>query len=235
MKSLIIGGTSSLGKCISEELISKGAEIITLSRAPMGLQGFTHFQCDVLEQDKLRSILLNIQENNPVIDNIWCVAGYAYPKKREEQTPDVFKRHLDRNFTYVKTTADCLKNSLSKSKNPIFVTFGSQWSYRPITDCPELAPYGAAKHALREYTRDFALANPLIKSNHYCLPSTDTSAYRRIEETFKKTLNKETIKSYGNLADPQLIARSLVNHALSFNDSGKTLLIKPNGLVELLK
>ena len=235
MKSLIIGGTSSLGKSISNELISKRAEIITLSRSPTGLHNFLHFQCDVLEQDRFKSILLKIRDDNRVVDNIWCVVGYAYPKKTEEQTPDVLKRHLDRNFTYVKTTLETLKDSLFVSKNPIVVTLGSQWSYRPATDCPELAPYITAKQNLRKYTQDFALANHFIKANHYCLPTMDTFAYRRIEETFKSTLDKQTMKSYNTLADPNIIARNLVRHVLSFNDSGKILLIKPNGLVELLR
>lgn len=232
MKSLIIGGTSSLGKCISEELISNRSKIITLSRSATGLQEFTHFQCDVLEQDKLKSILSKIGDANKVIDNILCVAGYAYPKKPEEQTQDVLKRHLDRNFTYVKTTLETLKDSLSRSKSPFVVTFGSQWSYRPITDCPELAAYATAKQALRKYTQDFASANPMIKVNHYCIPTTDTFSYRRIEETFRN-LDREIPKSQNSLADPNLIAKSLVEHALSFNDSGRTLIVNPSGLVSI--
>ncbi len=234
MKSLIIGGTSSLGKYISDELISRGSEIITLSRSSTGLQDFTHFQCDVLDKDKLKSILVKIGEQNRIIDNIWCVAGYAFPKKLEEQTPDVFKRHLDRNLTYVRITLETLKSNLSRSKNSIVVTLGSQWSYRPVKDCPELAPYIEAKQGLRRYTQSFALANSDIKANHYCLPTIDTTAYRRIEETFRNILRKEVIKSYDSLADPNVISKSLVEHAFSFDSSGKTLVMKPDGLVELI-
>ena len=68
MKSVIIGGTSSLGEYISKELIRKGAEIITVSRAPQSVKPhIKHFQCDVLDQDKLHQVLLEIKKQNKTL------------------------------------------------------------------------------------------------------------------------------------------------------------------------
>lgn len=235
MKSLIIGGTSSLGRHISEKLIILGAEITTISRAPTGIEKFNHFQCDVRDQDNLKEILDQIRLKNPIFDNLWCVAGYAFPKKIEEQTPEVAQRHLDGNLTYVQSALETLKESLARSENPLVVTFGSQWSYRHPKDCPELTPYANAKRALRNYTLEFARTNPEITANHYCIPSSNTFAFRRIDETLRNLQGKELLTSHGKLADPESIAHILVEHALTFRESGKTLIFNSNGLVELLK
>lgn len=233
MKSLIIGGTSSLGKSISEELLSRGAEIITVSRAAEGLPNREHFQCDMLNKSKLETILNTIREENAIIDNIWCVAGYAFPKRVQEQTQEVYQRHLDRNFTYVKLSLNALFDNLKRSPNSQVITLGSQWSYRPKEDFAELAPYADAKKILRKYTHTFAIENPTIKANHYCIPSTDTFTTRRIMETLSK-INKVLPTSHTYLANPQVIARGLVEHALKFEGSGETLVCDVNGLVQVL-
>ncbi len=233
MRSIIIGGTSGLGRHIAEELLSRGSQIITLSRAETGFPNSPHFQCELLDQEKLMSICLDIRNKNSTIDNVWCVAGYAYPRRPEEQDQAFQKRHLDRNLTYVRLALEILKSSLERSEAPIIVTCGSQWSYRPMSDCQELAPYIKAKHALREYTEDFALRNPKIRANHYCIPTSETQSYRRIEENFK-ILGKDIRKSHQVLANPMVVARSLVEHALQYRRSGMTLVCEPNGLIKAL-
>lgn len=153
----------------------------------------------------------------------------------EEQTDEVMKRHMDRNTTYVQIALETLKENLTKSEDPRVITFGSQWSYRSGNDCPEMIPYAMAKNALMKYTQKFALANPKIRANHYCVPSSETFSFRRIQQTLKQIDNKKMVVSHGNLANPEIVADNLIDHALKFNDSGKTLLVKPSGLIELLK
>ena len=187
----------------------------------------------MLDKEKLESVLSYIKDRISVIDSIWCVAGYAYPKKSCEQTPEFHKRHIDRNLTYVQISLDMLKDNMDKSENPLVVTCGSQWTYRSSAECPELTPYIEAKHALRKYTSDFARENPKIRANHYCIPSSDTPSYRRIEENFK-AIGKDIMKSHNSLAQPSVIAKSLVEHALSFRHSGQTLVCEPDGLIRVL-
>lgn len=231
MKSIVIGGTSGLGKYISEELIPRGSEVITLSRSSKGLANSIHFQCDVSDNSELCKILEYIKEINPVIDSLWCIAGYAYPMKIEEQTLEVYQHHFNRNITYVTTAIRILEESLMKSTTPFVVTFGSQWSYRSVSECPELTPYANAKRALRSYTHTFALRNERIRANHYCIPTCDTPAYRVIEGIFRNIQGMDVVRSHLVLAQPPIIVNKLVEHALNFKNSGKTLICEPTGLI----
>jgi NAD(P)-dependent dehydrogenase (short-subunit alcohol dehydrogenase family) len=235
MKSVILGGTRNLGKYVSEKLESLGYDIITVSRSNMGLrESSNHFQCDVSDNNQLIQILDNIKKENGVIDNLWCVAGYAHLAKIEDQTPDVVKKNFDRNFNYVKTALEMLKDNLRKGTNPFVITFGSQWSYKFPIECPELIPYSNAKKALMNYTPKFALNNALIRANHYCMPTTDTATYREIERTLNEMNDKKLVVSHGIPADPVIVVNALVTHALNFKETGKTLLVGPDGLVGLL-
>jgi len=236
MKSLIIGGTSNLGGLVSDRLEGLGYEIITVSRSKDGLkEDSAHFQCDVSDTARLVGILEKIRTKYDIIDNVWCVAGYAHLAKVEDQTEEVIKKNLDRNFTYVRTALEMLKGNLSRGRNPFVITFGSLWSYKFPKDCPELIPYHWAKKALMEYTQDFALTNPTIRANHYCVPTTDTATYREIERTLWEMINKPFVTSHGKPANPETVVNALVDHALDFKETGKTLLIRPDGLVGLLK
>ncbi len=235
MNALIIGGTSSLGKYVSEELLNRAAKITTVSRSLNGLENSPHFSCDVADEEKLHNIFLTIKECNPVIDSLWCIAGYAYPRKVEKQTPEVYKKHLDRNITYVQIALSILEESLMKSTHPLVVTFGSQWSYRSASECPELIPYAEAKHALREYTQNFALRNQRIRANHYCIPTCDTLSFRRIEDSLRNMNGLEIMKSHAVLAQPSLVAKKLVEHVLEFKDSGQTMVCQPDGYIQILE
>jgi NAD(P)-dependent dehydrogenase (short-subunit alcohol dehydrogenase family) len=234
INALVIGGTSSIGLRVSEELIARNSAIITISRSLIGIPNIPHYQCDVMDKVRLKSILKRIGNENYCIDSLWCVAGYAYPKKIEEQTQEIFERHRARNLEYVIVAAEILGKKLAQSEHPILITIGSQWSYRPEEDCREMAPYARAKHELRQWTIEFASSHPRIIANHYCIPTTNTNAYHRIEQTFAATLSQQPVKSQQILANPQLIAKSLVHHALTYNCSGKTLRIKSDGEVEVI-
>ena len=41
--------------------------------------------------------------------------------------------------------------------------------------------------------------------------------------------------SHGNLAIPETVAKALIEHTLNYRETGKTLLIQPGGLIELLE
>ena len=234
MKSLIIGGTSGLGKYLSEELISRGAEIITISRSDEGFLNNQHFKCDVLDKNKLEQIVTKISNENNIIDNVWCVAGYAFPKKVEEQTQEVYQIHLDRNFTYVQLVLNNVLGNIRRSDDPRVITFGSQWSYRSKYDFLELAPYAEAKKKLMKYTQIFAIDNPEIKANHYCIPTTHTPAMIKIKETLSE-INKKLLTSHEKLADPGIVINRLVEHALNFSDSGETMVWEVNWTINVLK
>jgi len=235
MISVILGGTSNLGKFVSERLENLGYKTITVSRSSIGLrEDSDHFQCDLSDNIKLVKTLNQIKRENNSIDNLWCIAGYAQPTRVEDQTSEVRIEHLNRNLTYVQTSLEILKDNLAKSRNPFVVTLGSQWSYRSPEDCPELTPYANAKKSLMKYTEEFTLTNPLIRANHYCIPSTNTGTYREIVKTLRQVINKELLLSHGKPADPQVVAESLVEHAIKSNATMKTFLIDLIGRVEVL-
>jgi len=158
------------------------------------------------------------------------VAGYAKPRPSSELIPEDWEETFKRNTAYVGIAFQELKPALKKSRSPSLVTLGSQWSYK--IDCNELLPYIIAKHSLKTLTQHIALHNKWLKTNNYCVPTTDTPAYRRIQEDFH-TFGKNFPVT--QLAEPKLIGASLVDHFLSYKTSGNILKVHPTGKIQTLE
>lgn len=76
MKAVVIGGTSGLGRGISEELLARDYEVTTVSRSPTGLEGCLHFSCDIGDSTSLEKTLDDLSNQHRVIDCLACVVGF---------------------------------------------------------------------------------------------------------------------------------------------------------------
>jgi len=232
MKALIIGGTRGFGKEISDQLLDRGYSLITVSRSASGYKNRLHYSCDVGDLDSWYKTLQKIKSEYDSLDFLACVAGFTIAKSSKDLTIDDWNQTLSRNVIYVALALQELSDLLHASDHPRILTIGSQWSYK--TGCDELVPYTIVKHALRTLTEDFAQRNPRIQINHYCVPTMDTPGYWEVRESFQNIGQETTIKSFtpDKLANPKVVAKSIIDKALETDASGSTFIIKPDGFIE---
>lgn len=180
MKAVVIGGTSGIGDAISTALSNLQYGIVTLSRSKSGRE--RHYVCDVGDTHCLERVLDKVASDNPSIDVLVCVVGFANPKEFQELTFEDWSECFAKNLFYVPIAFKKLLPSLLKSPNPRAITIGSQWSYK--NGCPYMIPYVVAKHGLRALTKELGRLYP-IRVAHICIPTTDTPGYRTVKAKLK--------------------------------------------------
>ncbi|MDP4039409.1 MAG: SDR family oxidoreductase [Candidatus Pacearchaeota archaeon] len=234
MKALIIGGTSGFGREVLSQFLDRDYDIITISRSASNYTNYQHYTCDVGNIKDLRNVLRKIISQNSSLDALVCIAGFARAKPSAKLTPSDWEETLTKNLIYVGVAFQELKDLLNRSSSPRVLTIGSQWSYKTGSD--ELVPYSIAKQALRTLTRDFAEREPKIKANHYCVPTMDTPGYWEVRKTFKKIAKERTITNFTpkGLAQPKIIAKSLIDKFLKTKASGSTFIISKDGKIRKL-
>lgn len=234
MNALIIGGTGGFGKEVSCRLHSAGYDIATVSRSPSRFGRHPHYQCEVGDLPAWHATLQRIKGEYADLDFLACVVGYARAKPSRELSPDDWNHTLAGNLTYVALALEELTNALLASKDPRALTIGSQWSYKTGNDV--LVPYTVAKHALRTLTEDFAQRNPTLNINHYCVPTMNTPGYWEVRKSFQDVAEESTILCFtpDGLADPRVVAKTVIDKALRTDVSGSTFIIKPDGIIERL-
>lgn len=228
MRALVIGGTRGFGKQISRNLSINGYEVITIGRSDGA-----DYKCDVSNAGNLADTLEQVRSENLQLDMLACIVGFAKATPESELTPE-FKNFVRRsNLGYVKKSCEELMENLSRSKEPRIITMGTLWSYR--SKCKELSPYIESKRDLSEFTRAYSKANPDIKMNMYCVPTMNTPGYRRVYDSFRKLGMDAELEGLPK-ADSEMVAKMLVESAISTNGSGETFAIDMKGeLTKLTK
>ena len=140
--ALVIGGTTGIGRNISDQLIVRGYEVTTISRS--GGDRENDYQCDVGDIPTLKDILIQISSGLESIDLLSCVVGFARARQTSQLTVEDWNETMAKNLTYVNIAFNELAEFMKKSEDPRVITFGSRWSYQ--TGCEELQPYIVAKH-----------------------------------------------------------------------------------------
>jgi len=235
MNALIIGGTRGFGKEVAAQFSSRGYDLVTIGRSVSAYKNPLHYTCDVGNLKDLRDILRKIASQNKSLDALACIAGFTRAKLSAELTSADWEETLTKNLLYVGVAFQELRSLLNQSSNPRVLTIGSQWSYK--TGCDELIPYTVAKHALRALTEDFAAREPKIKANHHCVPTMDTPQYWEVRKSFQKVSREVKIISFApkGLAQPKIVAKSLVEKFMKSNVSGATFVISLDGKIKKIK
>jgi len=231
MKALIIGGNKGFGKEISKQLLKNGYEIITVGRSLSSYKNYLHYSCNVGNPDSWLETLRKIQKEHKKIDLLACIVGFAKAKPFKNLTYKDWEETFCKNFIYAALAIQKLIKLLYASTDPKIIIIGSRWSYKIGVD--ELTPYIIAKHALRILTKNIAQTNAKIKINCYCVPPMNTPGYKIVNKSFQRLKNASAIKNFipKKLAEPKLVAKSLINKVLKTNASGSTFIIKYNGQI----
>ena len=220
--ALVIGGNRGFGKALSDQLGNHGFDLYTIGRSEE-----CSFQCDISDVLALDNTLRIIKNKLPVIDVLACVVGYARAKSSVDLTENDWRVTLQCNLGYITQSLEVLNGNILKSENNKVITIGSRWSLR--RDCPLLLPYIEAKHQLRSFVES-KHGNP--KMSCYCVPPMETPGCNAVINSFQE-LGISEFPS-GKFGDVNTIAKSIVDHNLTNQSSGRTYRLSSRGRINLI-
>jgi short-subunit dehydrogenase len=153
--AVISGASDGIGAAFSKLLISKGWEVIAISRSKVKLNNlkktikynqnnFKPYSCDVIDYNKLKSIAK--KNNAPKL--IFLNAGIYTPIDSSESNIGIYKEHINVNYL---GALNCYEAFLPKMLNNkqghiIIMSSISGW-----VGLPKAAAYGPTKAALRSF------------------------------------------------------------------------------------
>jgi len=94
---IVIGGSSGIGKKITDELKKDGLEVITISRTKIE-EDLNHFACDVSNFKQLKETYKQIKQKNIVITGIINCAGIASMNLALTTPPEITEKLIRTNL-----------------------------------------------------------------------------------------------------------------------------------------
>lgn len=106
MNIVITGGTSGIGKALSEKFLKQGANVIVLARSVKDEKGI---KCDLSDEADVKKAFMEIEKKFGRIDILINNAGYGISGATELISSDEAKKIFDVNFF---GTLFCIQNAL---------------------------------------------------------------------------------------------------------------------------
>ena len=175
--SLIIGGSSGMGKASADNLVREGRVVLIVGRdanklatAKMELESEDRGTvetavADLYDPAAVEALIAQIKAEPRHIDQLVNAAGYFYPTPFLEHTPADYDRQLDLNKATFFVTQAVARNMKAHGGGAI-VNIGSMWAKQAIKATPSSA-YSMAKAGLHALTQHLAmeLADANIRVN----------------------------------------------------------------------
>jgi NAD(P)-dependent dehydrogenase (short-subunit alcohol dehydrogenase family) len=215
--SLIIGGSSGIGKECARLILQNGGKVIIvgqnqdkLVQTNNELSQLGHiqsFQCDITNPQQLENFLHEIQ--GVTINYLVNCAGTFVPKLFEDHLFSDFDHYhaINRGLFFI--TQQVIKNGMKKVGGAI-VNIGSMWAKQAIKATPSSA-YSMAKAGLHAFTQHLAmeLAPDNIRVNAVSPAVVNTPIYNSFipKEKLEETLNAlDSFHLLGRIGTPNDIA-----------------------------
>lgn len=215
MKALVIGGTKGFGLEVVKELKARGYEVVRTGRSD------GDYNVDVGDEEKWEAVLDEIKKLHEKFDLAIFISGFARASDPIKRTENDWVEHRKKNVDYVEVAL----NELSFTPTATIITIGSQWSYKK--GAKELEPYIQSKHQLRELTERFAVEHPEYSVAHIAVPPMKTPQRELVWEAFGE--KPEQKGKAIDVADPVVIAKSLVEELIENERHGDLIQIDSNG------
>lgn len=94
---IVTGGSSGIGKSITQELISRGEKVITISRSGSE-NNPNHFACDICDYDSLKKIYKKLNNGEDSLKAIINCAGIASMNLALTTPPEVAEKVIKTNL-----------------------------------------------------------------------------------------------------------------------------------------
>jgi short-subunit dehydrogenase len=158
--ALVTGGSRGLGLVLARELGHRGARVVLcardeeeLERARAGLarEGIdaTALPCDVTDADGMAGLVADVEENVGPIDVLVNNAGIIQVGPAETMKPADYERAMDVMFYGALHAAEAVLPRMRERRRGTIVNITSIGA---AVGVPHLAPYDAAKFALRGWS-----------------------------------------------------------------------------------
>jgi NAD(P)-dependent dehydrogenase (short-subunit alcohol dehydrogenase family) len=164
-KTMIIGGSSGIGKSVAKTLLQRGSDVILIGRnaakmteaqnelSPFG--SVITYVCDITRKAELDVFLEAIGTQFLAIDYLCLCAGVFFPKAFLEHTPEDYAQYHDLNQAMFFITQKIAQQMVEKKQGAI-VNVGSMWAKQAIKATPSSA-YSMAKAGLHALTQHLAM------------------------------------------------------------------------------
>ncbi len=159
---VITGGAKGIGRCLVQEYLGKGYEVLALDADAAALKELSlstqnallsTFECDVAREEDWARVRECLSKKNRV--KIWINnAGLTRVGPFEEIAPEEFRKVLDVNFWGV---VHGTRLALSLMKDPLSGVIINVSSLNGILPAPLMTAYVASKHAVTGFTRALQL------------------------------------------------------------------------------
>jgi short-subunit dehydrogenase len=158
--ALITGGSRGLGFVLAKELGRRGVRVVICARdeeelerarASLVIAGVdaTALPCDVTDEDSMAGLVADVEENIGPIDILVNNAGIIQVGPAETMRPDDYRRAMDVMFWGALYAGEAVLPRMRARRRGTLVNITSIGAAVGI---PHLAPYDAAKFALRGWS-----------------------------------------------------------------------------------
>jgi NAD(P)-dependent dehydrogenase (short-subunit alcohol dehydrogenase family) len=164
-KTMIIGGSSGIGKSVAANILQRGGEVFitgrnekTMATTTKELEKFgkvSTYLCDITKKAELNQLLAIVETEIPQLDNLCLSAGVFSPKSFLEHTAEDYAKYHDINQALFFITQKVAQKMVVKQQGAI-VNVGSMWAKQAIKATPSSA-YSMAKAGLHALTQHLAM------------------------------------------------------------------------------
>ncbi len=150
--AVITGGSSGIGKAITQRLTNAGVKVYNISRSLSDSDLFQKsYQCDICDDTKLSEVIHDILSENDNIDLLFCNAGFGIGGKFENSNEADIERLLNVNLVASIKLTNKFLPYISQGGKIIYT--GSLASLIPL---PYQAVYSASKAGIESFSRAIA-------------------------------------------------------------------------------
>ncbi len=207
---IVVGGTSGIGKAISENLNKQGLQVTTISRRAEGLTGIDHVSLDVIQSE------ISVERFEGDIKGMVYCPGTINLKPFRSLSIEDFREDWEINFLGAVKSLKTLLPKIKESRGSIvlFSTVAVQMGM------PFHASIGSAKAAIEGLTKSLAAElAPNVRVNCIAPSLTETPLTERLlstEERRKASADRHPIGRVGNPEDLAQMACFLLSEQSSW-------------------
>ncbi|MFP1132858.1 SDR family NAD(P)-dependent oxidoreductase [Asticcacaulis sp. W401b] len=165
--SLIVGGSTGMGRAAAELLVREGRSVLLVGRDAdklgvaqkelnaLGTGSAEILAADLYSSDDVKSLVAGIDGESRHIDQLVNAAGYFFPKPFLDHSVEDYDRYHDLNRSTFFLTQAVARN-MARNGGGAIVNIGSMWAKQAIKATPSSA-YSMAKAGLHSLTQHLAM------------------------------------------------------------------------------
>lgn len=214
--SIVVGGTSGIGRATADQLLKKGAKVHIVGRNSNKVpnqENLIKHQVDITDEMQLKQLIDTITSLNTV-DHLVNASGIFGPKPFLEHTIEDYDSYLDLNRGFFFLT-QAIAKKMKESGGGSIVNVGSMWAKQAVKATPSSA-YSMQKAGLHSLTQHLAmeLADYNIRVNAVSPAVVNTPVYHGVfggaEEAEKALDGFHGFHPIGRNGTPTDIANSIL-------------------------